>query len=84
MIAFDLLLLWTLLHSNFITTLLGIFPHKIGEKTFSHWDWGRYLAQKNTVGILTLFFELLSNLYYSPIKKLENIFIFKIAMQQRP
>ena len=57
-------------------------------KTFSHW--GRYSAQKNTVGkslhasILTLFSELLPNLYYSPIKKLENILIFKIARQQRP
>jgi hypothetical protein len=25
-----------------------------------------------------------TNLYYSPIKKLENIFIFKISSQQRP
>ena len=28
--------------------------------------------------------ELLPNVYYSPIKKLENIFIFKIARQQHP
>jgi hypothetical protein len=36
---------------NFITTLLGISPHDIGEKKlFSHWDWGQYSAQKNAVG----------------------------------
>jgi hypothetical protein len=23
---------------------------KLGGKRFSHWDWGRYSAQKNTVG----------------------------------
>jgi hypothetical protein len=34
---------------------------------------------KITASILTPFSELLPNLYYSPIKKLENIFIFKIA-----
>ena len=33
---------------------------------------------------LNLFSELLPNLYYSPIKKLENIFIFKIVKQKRP
>jgi cytochrome c-type biogenesis protein CcmH/NrfG len=48
--------------------------------------WGRYSAQKNsqkiTADILTPFSELLPNLYYSPIKKLENIFIFKITRQQ--
>jgi hypothetical protein len=67
-------------------------PMKLGKKLFSHWDWGRYLAQnglkkhsrKITASILTPFSELLPNLYYSPIKKLENIFIFKIARQQRP
>jgi hypothetical protein len=57
---------------------------KLGEKLFSHWDWGRYSAHKKhsreiTASILTPFSELLPNLYYSPIKKLENIFIFKIA-----
>jgi hypothetical protein len=64
-------------------------PMKLGENNFSHWDWGRYSAKKKhsrkiTASILTLFSELLPNLYYSPIKKLENIFIFKIARQQRP
>ena len=39
-------------------------------------------SRKMTASILTPFSELLSNLYYSPIKKLENIFIFKIARQQ--
>jgi hypothetical protein len=33
---------------------------------------------------LNPFSELLSNLYYSPIKNLENIFIFKIVRQKRP
>jgi hypothetical protein len=61
-------------------------PMKLGEKLFSHWDWGRYSAHKKhsreiTASILTPFSELLPNLYYSPIKKLENIFIFKIARQ---
>jgi hypothetical protein len=28
--------------------------------------------------------ELLPNLYYSPIKKLENIILFKIVRQKRP
>jgi hypothetical protein len=40
--------------------------------------------KKSTAGILAPFSELLPNLYYSPIKKLENIFIFKIARQQHP
>jgi hypothetical protein len=40
--------------------------------------------RKITASILTPFSELLPNLYYSPIKKLENIFIFKIARQQHP
>jgi hypothetical protein len=61
---------------------------ELGKKLFSHWDWGRFSAQKKhsrkiTASILTPFTELLPNLYYSPIKKLENIFIFKIARQQR-
>ena len=33
---------------------------------------------------LNPFSELLLNLYYSPIKKLENIVIFKIVRQKRP
>ena len=33
---------------------------------------------------LNPFSELLPNLYFSAIKKLENIFIFKIVMQKRP
>ena len=37
-------------------------------------------SRKITASILTPFSELLPNLYYSPIKKLENIFIFKIAI----
>jgi hypothetical protein len=41
-------------------------------------------SRKITASILTPFSELLPNLYYSPIKKLENIFIFKIARQQHP
>ena len=65
-------------------------PYWIGRrrgKKISHW--GRYLAQKKhsrkiTPSILTPFSELLPNLYYSPIKKLENIFIFKIARQHHP
>jgi hypothetical protein len=36
-------------------------------------------GRKITASILTPFSELLPNLHYSPIKKLENIFIFKIA-----
>jgi hypothetical protein len=55
----------------------------MGEKLCSHW--GRYSAQKMhsrkiTASILTPFSELLPNLYYSPIKELETIFIFKIAL----
>jgi hypothetical protein len=58
-----------------------------GGKKCSHW--GRYLAQKKhsrkiTPSILTPFSELFPNLYYSQIKKLENIFIFKIAAQHHP
>ena len=33
---------------------------------------------------LNPFSELLPNLYHSPIKKLEIIFIFKIVRQKRP
>ena len=39
-------LLLTIFQNNFITTLLGIFSHEIGNFFFSHWDWGRYSAQK--------------------------------------
>jgi hypothetical protein len=46
--------------------------------------WLKKHSRKITASILTPFSELLPNLYYSPIKKLENIFIFKIARQQRP
>jgi hypothetical protein len=62
-----------------------MFPHEIGGKNFFLIG-GQYSAQKNTVtaSILTPFSELLPNLYYSPIKKLENIFIFEIARQQHP
>ena len=59
-------------------------PIKMGKKLFHIGTGADIWPKKNTVGILTPFFELLPNLYYSPIKKLENIFIFKIAMQQRP
>ena len=55
-------------------------PIKLG-KTFSHW--GRYLAEKKhgrkiTSSILTPFPELLPNLYYSPIKKLERCASLKL------
>ena len=58
-------------------------------KINSHWDWGRNSAPKKhsrkiTASILNPFSELLPNLNYSPIKKSKNIFIFKIARQQRP
>jgi hypothetical protein len=58
---------------------------KLGEKLhISHWDWGRYSAQQHsrkiTPRILTPFSELLPNLYYSPINKSENIFIFKSSL----
>jgi hypothetical protein len=75
--------------NNFITTLLGIFPHEIGEKYF-HIGTGADIRPKKTVrkslhaSMLTPFSELLPNLYYSPIKIFENILIFKIARQQRP
>jgi hypothetical protein len=77
MIAFDLPRYWK------------FSPIKLGKTLFSHRDWDRYSAQKKhsrkiTASILTPFSELLPNLYYSPIKKIENIFIFKIARQQHP
>jgi hypothetical protein len=46
-----------------------------------------YRLQMKTLIItsaLNPFSELLPNLYYSPIKKLENIVIFKIERQKRP
>ena len=53
----------------------------LGKKIFSHWVWGRYIrpktrSRKITASALNPFSELLPNLYYSPIKKFENIFIF--------
>jgi hypothetical protein len=71
---------------------LGIVPHEIGGKSFFTLGLGPIFGpKKNTVGkiaasILTPFSELLPNLYYwySPIKKLKNIFIIKIARQQHP
>jgi hypothetical protein len=57
-------------------------PIKLG-KIFFHIGPKKH-SRKITASILTPFSELLPNLYYSPIKKLENIFIFKIARQQRP
>jgi hypothetical protein len=41
-------------------------------------------SRKITASILSPFSELLPTLYYSPIKKLENSLIFKIARQQYP
>jgi hypothetical protein len=71
-----------------MTTLLGIFPHEMGEIFFTLGLGPIFGPQKHnrkiTASILTPFSELLPNLYYSPIKKLESIFIFKIARQQRP
>ena len=72
-----------------MTTLLGIFPHEIGEQTVFTLGLGPIVGPKKhnrkiTASVLTPFSELLPNLYYSPIKKLENIFIFKIARQERP
>jgi hypothetical protein len=52
-----------------------MFPHEIGEKKY--FTLGQIFGQKKhswkiTASILTPFSELLPNLYYSPIKKLEN------------
>ena len=57
------------------------YHHAIGNVPPWYWGWGRYSAQnglkihsrKITASILTPFSELLPNLDYSPIKKLENI-----------
>jgi hypothetical protein len=71
--------------NNFITTLLGILPHEIGGKPFFTLGLGSIFGpKKDTANILTPFSELLPNLYYCPIEKIENIFILKIARQQRP
>jgi hypothetical protein len=75
--------------NNFITTLLGIFPPLNWGKTIFTLGLGPIFGPKKhrrkiTASILTPFSKLLQNLYYSSIKKLENIFIFKIARQQRP
>jgi hypothetical protein len=52
---------------------------KLGKKLFTL-GLGPTFGPKNTgkslPSILTPFSELLPNLYYSPIKKLENMFIF--------
>ena len=45
---------------------------------------GKLLNDLLITSALNPFSELLPNLYYSPIKKLENIFIFKIVRQKRP
>ena len=60
--------------------LLGIFAHEIGENVF-HIGTGADIrpkkhSRKITASILNPFSELLPNLYYSPIKKSKNIFIF--------
>jgi hypothetical protein len=67
---------------------IGNFPPGNWEKKNVHIGtgaeiWPKKHSRKITASILTPFSELLPNLYYSPIKKLENIFIFKIARQQR-
>ena len=72
-----------------IATLLGIFSLELGENTFFHIGTEADIrpkkhSRKINARILTPFSELLPNLYYSPIKNLENIFIFKIARQQSP
>jgi hypothetical protein len=39
----------TIFANNFVTMLLGIFPHEIGKKEpFSHWDWSRYSPPKRS------------------------------------
>jgi hypothetical protein len=62
---------------------------KLGEKVFFLIGTGADIrpkkrSRKITAITLNPFSELLPNLYYSPIKKLENIFIFKIVKQKRP
>ena len=39
-------LLLTIFTNNFINTLFGIFPIKLGKRAFSHWDWSRFSAPK--------------------------------------
>jgi hypothetical protein len=82
-------LLLTNFTNNFIPTLLGIFTHEIGKKSFFHIGNGADILTKKRSGKITAsalnpFSELSLNLYYSPIKKLENIFIFKFVKQKRP
>jgi hypothetical protein len=82
-------LLLTIFTNNIITTLLGIFPHEIGKTSFFLIKTGADIrpkkrSRKITASALNPFFEFLPNLYYSPIKHLENIFIFKIVRQKRP
>jgi hypothetical protein len=64
---------------------------KLGKKSFFHIGTGADIRPKKRCRKITAsnhtlnpFSELLPNLYYSPIKKLENIFIFKIVSQKRP
>ena len=71
-----------------MTTLLGIFPHEMGEKKFHIGTGADIRPQKtqsenhckhfNSVLRTPTKFVLFTN------QKLENIFIFKIARQQRP
>jgi hypothetical protein len=58
---------------------------KLGKQTFFTLGLGpKKRSRKITASALNPFFEFLQNLYYSPIKHLENIFIFKIVRQKRP
>jgi hypothetical protein len=82
-------LLLTIFTNHFLTTLLGIFPHEIGKKIVFSLELGPIFGSKKrrrkiTESTLNPFSEFLPNLYYSPIKKVENIFIFKIVSQKRP
>jgi hypothetical protein len=82
-------LLLTIFTNNFITALLAIFPMKLGRKACFHIRTGADIrpqkrSRKITASALNPFSELLPNLYYSPIKNFENIFIFKIVRQKRP
>jgi hypothetical protein len=68
---------------------LEISPHEIGKKSFFHIRTGADIrpqkrSWKITASALNPFSELLPKLNYSPIKNLENIFIFKIVRQKRP
>jgi hypothetical protein len=75
--SFEKAFLTSFYTNNFITTLLGIFARKIGGKQFHIGTAADIRPKQNsrkiTASILTPFSELLTNLYYSTIKKLENI-----------